>query len=80
MFIMSLGCAFKAPVKWIRFKNFVEDYFYMETEYKDAVIFKPKVEVVFYGFGLFTNYHNKDVTYKIQIAFDSDQPCEEIEL
>jgi hypothetical protein len=46
----------------------------MERDYEDAVAFKPKLNVVVHGFGLFSNYHKKDVTYEIKVAFNSEQP------
>lgn len=64
------------PLKWVRFKNFVEDYFYMEVDYKDAVAFVPNTNVVFHGFGIFCNYNQKDVKYKVQICYDQEQPEE----
>ena len=39
--------------KWKRFPRMEPgDYFYMSDTYMDAVIFKPKTDIYFLGFGL----------------------------
>ena len=37
----------------------------MNTRYWDAVVFIPKRNIIFHGFGVFANYNNKDLTYKV---------------
>ena len=54
-----------APIRWVRFKEFVtsgpNDYYYLNTMYWCAMVFIPKRDVVFHGFGLFANPDGKDV-------------------
>ena len=55
------------PKEWIRFQDFyLTDYYYMSSSYWDAVVFIPKRDIWFFGFGLFSNYNNKDVGIKFQ--------------
>lgn len=59
------------PKKWRRFKdNIKTDYTYLDyTEgYFDAVTFIPKRDVWFFGFGIYPNYHKKDMDLKIKWA------------
>jgi hypothetical protein len=37
----------------------------MNSSYFDAVAFKPLRDVVFFGFGVFGNYHNKNIHMRI---------------
>jgi hypothetical protein len=37
----------------------------MSTSYWDAVVFIPKKDIWFFGFGLFSNYNNKDIGIKL---------------
>ena len=48
----------------------------MNTRYWDAVIFKPKRAVWFFGWGLFANYNNKDMKVKVQWKIDEEQSDE----
>jgi len=51
---------------WVRFPKFyLTDYYYMNTRYYDAVIFKPKQNISFMGFGVFANYNGSDVEYTV---------------
>ena len=53
------------PKQWRRFKNFHDsDYCCLERDYLDAVIFKPKRDIVFYGYGVFSSYFKRDFTVK----------------
>jgi len=56
-----------ACTKWVRFPEFyLTDYFYMNTRYWDAVVFVPKRNVMFFGFGVMANYNGKDMKIKVQ--------------
>ena len=58
---------YKDPIKWIRFPDFyLTDYYYMNTVHYDAVVFVPKVDIVFFGYGIFANYNGADMKYKVQ--------------
>ena len=49
------------PVKWIRFKTFVKgDYLLMGTSCWDGVVFIPKVNITFFGWGLFASFRGND--------------------
>ena len=55
------------PLRWIRFPEFyLTDYFYMNTRYWDAMVFKPKCRVYFLGYGMLANYNANDMNVKIQ--------------
>lgn len=56
---------------WKRFKR-VEpgDYFYMSDTYFDAVVFKPKKDVYFLGFGFLNQYEKKDFKLKFKYYVD----------
>ena len=70
----------KAASKWCRFPEYyLTDYYYMNTRYWDAVVFIPKRNVIFHGFGVFANYNGKDVTYKVQWNIN-DADSEEFEI
>ena len=77
--VSAAGSSLK-PIMWVRFPEFYyTDYFYMNTRYWDAVIFKPKRNIWFFGWGLFANYNGKDIKVKIQWKIDEEQ-SEEFEL
>lgn len=62
------------PIKWRRFKNYhTSDYFCLEVNYKDAVIFIPKRDVLFIGFGVFSSYYGKDLKIKLGWEIDGDR-------
>jgi hypothetical protein len=64
-FVMGQEC-FKEPLIWQRFERiYINDYYYMNSSYFDAVAFKPLRDIVFFGFGVFANYHNKNIHMKI---------------
>jgi hypothetical protein len=55
------------PVQWKRFSLcHYTDYFYMNTRYYDAVVFIPKRNIVFYGWGLFASFTGNDFDLKVQ--------------
>lgn len=55
------------PSRWARFPEFYyTDYFYMNTRYWDAVVFIPKRNIVFFGWGLFANFNGTDMDLKVQ--------------
>lgn len=63
----SDGVSGAEPKRWIRFKNFgLRDYYYLSTYYWDAVAFVPKRDVIFFGFGIMSNYRDKDVKHVLQ--------------
>jgi hypothetical protein len=64
--ITSEGSSLK-PTQWQRFAEFYyTDYFYMNTRYWDAVVFIPKRNIVFFGWGLFANFNGSDMDLKVQ--------------
>ena len=68
----SLGAKLD-PIKWMRFKDWTtSDYYYMSCNYWDAVIFIPKRDIEFCGFGLWVNYHRKDIKLKVKWALGND--------
>lgn len=51
----------KEPMKWCRFSRYVyNDYYPMSCHYWEGIVFIPKRDVWFYGWGLFADYHKKD--------------------
>lgn len=48
----------------------------MNSSYFDAVAFKPLRDIVFFGFGVFANYHNKNIHMKIQWVIGDEQSQE----
>jgi len=66
--------------RWRRFpKCETTDYFYMSDTYYDAVIFKPKCDVYFLGFGFLNQYEKKD--FKLKFKYNADgQECAETEI
>lgn len=48
----------------------------MNSSYYDAVAFKPLRDIVFFGFGIFANYHDKNFHLKIQWAIGDEQSQE----
>ena len=57
--------------KWKRFPKIEQgDYFYMSETYWDAVVFKPKKDIYFLGFGLNNQYEKKD--FKIKFKYNID--------
>lgn len=49
---------------WKRFTTIENDYYYQSDSYFDAVLFRPKQDVMFMGFGLTKQYENHDFTMK----------------
>ena len=61
------------PIMWVRFPEFyLTDYFYMNRNYWDAVTFVPRRTVIFYGFGLFSNYNGKDLKLRVGYALNEE--------
>ena len=62
------------PIKWIRFPKFyLEDYFYMEKDYWDAVTFVPKRNIIWHGFGCFSGWDKKNMEYTIKWYVGEDE-------
>ena len=62
--IMVLADSCGVAQRWIRFPKFYHtDYFYMETYSWDAVIFIPRRNIKFLGFGIMASYNDKDMKY-----------------
>ena len=79
-FLLNCGDFPDQPVQWVRFlKHKLDDYCYMNT-YPDAVAFVPKRKIIWYGFGLYANYHGKEIKYKVQFAIDDEEPSDEFEI
>jgi len=54
-------------MKWCRFgRSVTSDYFYLDSYSWDAVIFVPKRNVMFHGFGIFSNWSKKDMKYRLK--------------
>ena len=51
----------------------------METYSWDAVVFIPKKNVNFMGFGIMSSYNNKDMAYKVSWAIDEEPNQGELE-
>lgn len=59
---------------WKRFAKFEQgDYIYMYDSNWDAIIYKPKVDIYFLGFGLTKTYENKNFTLVFKYYVDSTQ-------
>ena len=57
--------------KWKRFGKIEQgDYFYMSETQWDAVVFKPKKDIYFLGFGFLNQYEKKD--FKITFKYNVD--------
>jgi hypothetical protein len=69
-FILISG-SFEAK-KWKRFPRIdPEEYFYMSDTYYDAVIFKPKIDIYFLGFGSMNQYEKKE--FKLFFKYNYEQ-------
>jgi len=81
-FLLCCGESSGSATKWVRFPEYyLTDYYYMNTSYFDAVIFVPKCNIKFHGFGVFANYNNMDCTYIVKWYIDDDKSDEyEIEI
>jgi hypothetical protein len=68
--------------RWKRFpKAETSDYFYMSETYYDAVIFKPKCDVYFLGFGLLNQYEKKDFKLKFKCNIEGvESPETEVDI
>ena len=72
--VLSSESACGPPKIWRRFPRlYLTDYFYMETYSWDAVVFVPKRNIRFMGFGIMSSYNNKDMAYKVSWAIDDDE-------
>lgn len=61
------------PTRWVRFKKLVKnDYMFMGTSYYDGIIFVPKVNITFFGFGLFASYRGHNQTFHIRWKIDDE--------
>jgi len=54
----------------------LNSYFSMDTWDYDAVVFKPKRNIKFLGFGVFSDYNSNDVTYTVQWSLDDNKSDE----
>ena len=57
--------------KWFRFDNY--DYsksMELSTDKWDGVVFKPKHDIIFYGFGIFGSSDGSDLKLKVQWIVD----------
>lgn len=64
-FILISG-SFEAK-RWKRFpKVEFNSYFYMSDSYYDAVMFKPKRDIYFLGFGFLNQYEKKEFKLKFK--------------
>ncbi len=58
-------------VQWRRLKSYsLNDYFYLSDSSYDAVTFIPQIDIFFTGFGVFSNYHQKDMTYMVKVPIN----------
>ncbi len=73
---LLMGGTFE-PKLWKRFPRIENgDYFYMSDSYYDAVIFKPKCDIYFLGFGILNQYEKKEfkLFFKFKIeGVESDE-------
>ena len=44
----------------------------MSSNYYDAVVFKPKRNIIFHGFGINAHYNGTDVTYRFKWKIDDE--------
>lgn len=52
-------------IKWVRFDRLVtNDYDYMSAYYYDAVVFVPRTDIYFVGFGQMANWDKMDIKLK----------------
>lgn len=73
--VLSCGVSVGKPKEWRRFKEYVtNDYFYLDSNYWDAVSFVPNCKIYCHGFGVFSNYHQKDMGYFVKILMDGETP------
>jgi len=45
---------------------------FMGTSYYDGIVFIPKVNITFFGWGLFASYRGHDQTFNIRWKIDND--------
>lgn len=71
--ILLMGGTFE-PKVWKRFPRVESgDYFYMSDNYYDAVIFKPKCDIYFLGFGVLNQYEKKDFKLFFKFKIDGNE-------
>lgn len=71
--IICKSSALAQPVRWVRFKKLVKnDYMFMGTSYYDGIVFIPKVNITFFGWGIFASYRGHDQTFNVRWKIDSE--------
>ena len=76
---MLISGSFEAK-KWKRFPRVeLTDYFYMSETCYDAVVFKPKMDIFFLGFGFLNQYEKKNFKLKFKYV-NNGQDIPEFEL
>ena len=61
------------PKRWLRFKKLVAgDYMFMGCSYYDGIVFIPKVNIHFFGWGLFASYRGHDQAFHVRWKIDDD--------
>ena len=69
--IICKSIAFAEPKRWVRFKKLQQyDYMFMSTSHYDGIVFVPKVNIFFFGWGLFGAYRGADQTFQIRWKID----------
>jgi hypothetical protein len=59
------------PAKWMRLKNIELISFFCICPWAwSAVAFKPLRDINFFGFGVFGNYHGRNIKIKVQWTVD----------
>jgi len=53
------------PLKWTRFKDKSSGAWHISESSTDAVVFIPKRDIYFLGFGAYANHYAKDMTMTI---------------
>ena len=71
--IVNKSSTLQVPVKFFRFKKIVKtDYMFMGTGNYDGIVFIPKVNITFFGWGLFASYRGHDQTFNIRWKIDGE--------
>ena len=75
-------CSTSGPskcIKWKRFKTLCKSQWHFSSSSKDAIIFKPKRDIYFFGIGIFANDGHKDMTMSIWWSINGSEESEKLD-
>ena len=75
-------CSTSGPckcIKWKRFATLVKSQWHFSSTSTDAIIFKPKRDIYFFGIGIYANDHQKDMTMSIWWGINDAEVSEKLD-